>query len=139
MNTDEHGWGSGLGGGKNVGLLLKHETEQILGCAFDVLNEVGHGFHEKIYENTLAVAFRLKGIPFDQQRKFPVLFREQPIGEFVPDLLVFDAVVVETEVVEHITDHEAGQMLNYLRITQCRVGLILNFRYARLEWDRRAL
>jgi GxxExxY protein len=136
MNTDER---PDLLGGKNLDLLLKHETEQILGCAFDVLNEVGHGFHEKIYENGLAVAFRLKGIPFDQQRKYPVPFGGEPIGEFIPDLLVFGSVVVDPKVIERITEHETGKMLNYLRITKCRVGLTLNFRRARLEWDRRVL
>src|SRR5437899_7629546 len=92
-------------------LLFKKETEKILGCAFDVLNEVGHGLHEKIYENSLAVAFRLKEIPFDQQRKFSVLFRGEKVGEFVPDFLVFDSVIVDPKVIDRITDHERGQML----------------------------
>jgi GxxExxY protein len=123
----------------NVTLLLKEETSKILACAFDVLNEVGHGFHEKIYENGLTVAFTLAGISFDQQRKFPVLFRGQKVGEFVPDLLAFSAVIVDPKVIDRITEHERGQMLNYLRITKLRVGLILNFRHARLEWERLVL
>src|SRR6267378_242830 len=117
---------------ENTRLLLKAETEKILGCAFDVLNEIGHGLHEKIYENGLTVAFRLAGIPFDQQRRFPVSFRGHQVGEFVPDLLVLDAVVADPKVLDRITDHERGQMLNYLRITKMRVGLILNFKHARL-------
>jgi GxxExxY protein len=120
----------------NTRLLLKAETEKILGCAFDVLNEIGHGLYEKLYEDGLTVAFRLAGIPYDQQRRFPVLFKGHKIGEFVPDLLVFDSVVVDAKVVDKITDHERGQMLNYLRITGMRVGLILNFKYARLQWER---
>jgi GxxExxY protein len=136
MNTDG---GPDLTHATNSRLLLKAETEQILGCAFDVLNEAGHGFHEKIYENSLAVAFRLKGIGFDQQRKFPVLFRGQPVGEFIPDLLVFDAVIADPKVVDRITDHERGQMLNYLWIACKRVGLILNFKFARLQWERLVL
>src|SRR5258706_14753635 len=103
MNTDK---GPDLANGRNVNLLLKQETEKILGCAFDVINEVGHGFHEKIYENSLVVAFEIAKIPFNQQRKFPVLFRDRPLGEFVPDLLVFDAVIVDPKVIERITDHE---------------------------------
>jgi GxxExxY protein len=121
---------------ENTRLLLKAETERIIGCAFDVLNEVTHGLHEKIYENALTVAFRLGGIPFDQQRRFPVLFRGVNIGEFNPDLLVFNAIIVDAKVIDRITDHERGQMLNYLRISECRVGLILNFKHARLEWER---
>ena len=121
---------------ENSKLLLKDETRQILACAFEVLNEIGHGLHEKIYENGLVVAFRLKGIPCDQQRRFPVIFREVVVGEFVPDLIVFNLVIVDPKVIDRITDHERGKMVNYLRITKLRVGLILNFKHARLEWER---
>jgi len=58
------------------------------------------------------------------------------VGEFIPDLIVGQAVVVDTKVIEAITDWERGQMLNYLRVTKLRVGLILNFRRPRLEWER---
>src|SRR6266404_3479325 len=133
MNTDA---GPDLTHGKNSALLLKEETQRILGCAFDVLNEVGHGLHEKIYENGLVVAFRLNSIPCDQQPIFPVLFRGEQVGQFVPDLLVFNTVVVDPKVIDRITDHERGKMLNYLRIAKMRVGLILNFKHSRLEWER---
>ena len=136
MNTDV---GPDLAHSPNSKLLLKRETETILGCAFEVLNEIGHGLHEKIYENSLAVAFQLKQIPFDQQRRFPVLFKAHQVGEFVPDFLVFDCVVVDPKVVDQIAEHERGQMLNYLRIAKKRVGLILNFKYARLQWERLVL
>ncbi len=58
------------------------------------------------------------------------------VGLYVPDLVVFDAVVVETKVIDRITDHEIGQLVNYLRITELQVGLILNFKRARLEFRR---
>ncbi|SRR6266404_936893 len=134
MNTDSDP--PDLRGGISTKLLLKEETHRILGCAFDVLNEVGHGLHEKIYENGLTVAFRLGDIPFEQQRGFPVLFRRVKIGEFIPDLLVFNAVIVDPKVIDRITDHERGKMMNYLRIAKLRVGLILNFKHSRLEWER---
>jgi GxxExxY protein len=117
-------------------LLLKDETEQIIGFAFEVLNEVGHGLNEKIYENALTVLFKLNGLAFDEQRRFKVRFRGVEVGEFIPDLIVRGSVIVDTKVIDCITDHERGQMLNYLRITKLRVGLILNFKHARLEWDR---
>jgi GxxExxY protein len=139
MNTDEHGWGPDLTHSGNSKLLFKKETEAILGCAFDVLNEVGHGFHEKIYENSLTVAFLAQNIPFDQQRRFPVLFKGRQVGEFIPDLLVFDSVVVDPKVIDQITEHERGQMLNYLRITKKRVGLVLSFKHSRLQWERLVL
>ncbi len=117
-------------------LILKAETEQVIGFAFEVLNEIGHGLHEKIYENSLVVLFKQNGIAFDQQRRFPVLFRGVQVGEFVPDLIAFGSVIVDTKVIDRITDLERGQMLNYLRITKLRVGLILNFKKPKLEFER---
>ena len=119
--------------------LFKQETQRIIGHALAVINEVGHGLHEKLYENSLVVAFKRDGIAFDQQRRFSVLFRGEEVGEFVPDLIAFGCVVVDTKVIDRITDHERGRMLNYLRITKLRVGLIINFKHARLEWERVAL
>jgi GxxExxY protein len=136
MNTDKS---VDLTGGSSSQLLHVKETKTILGCAFEVLNTVGHGLHEKIYENGLTVAFRHKRIPFDQQRQFRVLFLEEEIGSFIPDLVVYDSIIVDPKVVNQITDHERGQMLNYLRITRMRVGLVLNFKHARLEWERLVL
>lgn len=133
MNTDER---PDLRVGGESKLLLKAETEKIIGFAFEVLNEVGHGFHEKIYENSLIVLFKRNAIAFDQQRRFPVFFREVEVGEFIPDLIAFGSVIVDAKVIDRITDRERGQMLNYLRIAKLRVGLILNFKNPRLEWER---
>jgi len=116
--------------------VLKAETEQIIGFAFAALNELGHGLNEKIYENALTVLFKLNAIAYDQQRIFPVVFRGFEVGEFIPDLIVFGSIIVDTKVIDRITDHERGQMLNYLRITKLRVGLLVNFKNARLEFER---
>jgi|SRR5882724_2016048 len=115
---------------------LKEETSAIIGCAFEVLNELGHGLNEKCYENALVVDFGLKNIPCDQQRVYDVLFKSVPVGRFIPELIAFEKVIVDTKVIDRITDHERGQMMNYLRITRLPVGLILNFKHARLEWER---
>lgn len=133
MDTDLR---SDLSCGGESKLLFRAETEKIIGLSFEVLNEVGHGLHEKIYENCLVVAFKVEGISFDQQRRFAVLFRGVQVGEFVPDLIAYETVIVDTKVIDRITNHECGQMLNYLRIARLRVGLILNFKHARLEWKR---
>jgi GxxExxY protein len=133
MDTDER---PDLRRGGESKLLLKAETEKIIGFAFEVLNEIGHGLNEKIYENSLTVLFKLNNIAFDQQRRFSVSFRGVEVGEFIPDLIAFGSVIVDTKVIDRITDHERGQMLNYLRITKLRVGLILNFKNARLEFER---
>jgi GxxExxY protein len=117
-------------------LLLKQEVFQIVGCAIEVLNALGNGLIEKPYENALVVEFGLRNIPFRQQPSFDVLYKGHNIGLFVPDLIAFDSVVVDTKVIDRIADHERGLMLNYLRITNLRVGVILNFKRAKLEWER---
>jgi len=120
----------------NEQLLLKNEVFMIVGCAMEVLNELGHGLHEKPYENALVVEFGLRGIPHFQQPRYDVLYKTVKLGEYIPDLIAFNAVVVDTKVIEEITDHERGQMLNYLKITGLKVGVILNFKRAKLEWER---
>src|SRR5205814_7847789 len=70
-------------------------------------------------------SFGLQKIPFRQQPAFDVLYKGQKVGLFIPDLIAFDAIVVDTKVIDQITDHERGLMLNYLRITKLRVGIIL--------------
>jgi GxxExxY protein len=120
-------------------LLLKDEVFQIVGCAIEVPNTLGHGLLEKPHENALMVEFGLRKIPFRQQPVFDALYKRQRVGVFVPDLIAFDSVVVDTKVIERITDHERGLMLNYLRITGLRVGVILNFEHRKLEWERIAL
>ncbi len=124
MNTDEHG--------------LKHETvtREIIGCSMEVLNVLGHGLLVKPYEKALVVELELRRIAFRQQARFDVMYKTVKVGEYIPDLVVADAVVVDTKVIESITTHEVGQMLNYLKITGFQVGLIVNFGHAKLEWKR---
>ena len=105
----------------------------------EVLNRLGHGLLEKPYENARVVEFGLNGIPFKQQPRFNVNYKSLRVGEYFPDLIVFDRIVVDTKTIDRITDLERGQILNYLKITQLRVGLILNFKRPTLEWERLVL
>ena len=125
MNTNQNG-----------GLLLKDEVFNIVGAAMEVLNGLGHGLNEKPYENALVVEFKLRGIPWQQQPNYEVLYKGHKVGLFIPDLVACGAVIVDAKVIERITDVERGQMLNYLKITKLRVGVILNFKNPRLEWER---
>lgn len=124
MDTDEHIF------------LCKEESRCIIGCAFEVLNTLGHGLLEKPYENALVVEFRQQGIPYSQQPRFPVIYKSIHVGEYIPDLIVFDKIIVDTKTIEKIGNNEKAQMINYLKITSLRVGLILNFKHAKLEWGR---
>ena len=120
-------------------LLLKEEVYQVVGCAMEVLNTLGHGLLEKPYENALVVEFGLKNIPYKQQPRYEVIYKSVKVGEYIPDLIVFDEIVVDTKTIDRITNVERGQVLNYLKITQLRVGLILNFKHPKLEWERLVL
>lgn len=102
----------------------------------EVLNALGHGLNEKPYEDALVVELALRGLSCDQQRRFTIAYKGVPVGTYVPDLLINGCVVVDTKVIDRITDHERGQMINYLRITGCEIGLIINFSRSRLEWER---
>ena len=120
----------------NADFPYKEETDSIIGSAFSVLNEVGHGYHEKPYENGLAVEFKFREIPFIQQPHYPIFYRGVQISEFIPDLIAFGKIIVDTKVIERITDLEVGQMLNYLKVTGLPIGLILNFKSPKLEFRR---
>jgi GxxExxY protein len=113
-------------------VLFRKEVYTIVGAALEVLPELGHGIHER----ALAVEFQLRKLPYEQQAPFDIFYKKVKVGRFTPDLVVLGKIIVDTKVIDRITDHERGQMLNYLRITSLPVGVILNFRYAKLEWER---
>ena len=117
-------------------LILGDEVHQIVGCAFEVLNTLGHGLLEKPYANALCVEFKLRGVPFVQQPRFNVVYKNVKVGDYIPDLIAYDSIIIDTKTIERITDVERGQVLNYLKITGCKVGLILNFKHPKLEWER---
>jgi len=102
----------------------------------EVLNTLGHGLHEKPYENAMVVEFRLKGLSFEQQKRFQVDYKGVTVGEFVSDLIAGQAAIVDAKVIDRITDIERGKMINYLRITGLKIGLIINFKRPKLEWER---
>jgi GxxExxY protein len=106
MDTDKEQ--PDLQGSRNKDFLLKEETHSIIGCAFEVLNELGHGLSEKCYENALVVEFRLRGISFSQQRQVEVLYKRERVGLFIPDLIAFDQVIVDSRVIDRITDNARG-------------------------------
>ena len=124
MDTDKHG------------LIDADITHSVIGAAMEVLNHLGHGLLEKPYENALVVELNLQGLKVAQQQAFDVLYKEVTVGVFVPDLIVNNEALIDTKVIDRIGNHELGQMLNYLKITGIRTGLIFNFKHPKLEWKR---
>ena len=117
-------------------LIFKKEVFDVVGCAMEVLNELGHGLLEKPYENALVVELGQQNISVQQQPRYELMYKGVHVGEYVPDLITHGKLVVDAKVIEKITDHEMGQMVNYLKITKLKVGLILNFKRSKLEWKR---
>lgn len=126
MDADSHGFS---GSDSDI-------THEIIGSAFEVLNTLGNGLVEKPYENSLVIELHSRGIKIDQQKVFPVLYKNQNVGTYIPDLIANDAVIIDTKVIDRITNIERAQMLNYLKITKLEVGLILNFKRPKLEFER---
>ena len=112
-------------------------TRTIIGCAFDVLNELGPGFLESVYEKAMAIAISEAGVRVQTQAAIEVLFRGQPVGEFYADLLVDEKVIVELKAVPSSLApiHEA-QLINYLNATGVQVGLLMNFGQPKLQYRR---
>lgn len=117
-------------------LLYKDEVYKIVNSAIEVLNTLGHGLFEKIYENAMSVELLSRNIPLDKQKRFVVNYKNEIIGEYIPDLIAYNKIIIEIKTIEGITNHERGQVINYLRLTGLKLGLILNFKKSRLEWER---
>jgi GxxExxY protein len=122
-----------------VNLLEKDLVYRIVGCAMRVHKKVGPGLREKTYERGLCEEFKYLNIAFTQQQEFPVYYRHKVIDRYIPDLIVEDRVIVENKAVEAITDEHRAQILNYLKITGIKVGLIINYKHTKLEWERLVL
>jgi GxxExxY protein len=108
---------------------MKHQeiTEKIIKVFYAVYNELGHGFLESVYEQSMAIALREEGLPLKQQAPVEVYFRGQLVGDFRADLLVSDAVIVELKAARAIEGAHEAQLINYLRATNIEVGLLMNF------------
>ena len=117
---------------------LKHEeiTKTVIGCAFEVINELGAGFLESVYEKALLVALRQRGLSVIAQHPIKVIFRGQSVGDFYADILVEDKVIVELKAVKAVTPEHQAQIINYLNATGIEVGLLINFGNPRLEYKR---
>ena len=102
-------------------------TKSIIGIYYNVYNELGFGFLEKVYHKALVIELKRNGYKIDSEKKVNVYYKNEVVGEYIPDIIINDAVIVELKCVEYLTDIHENQLLNYLKATECEVGLILNF------------
>lgn len=122
MNADQH--------------RLNQITEQIIGCAYTVGNQLGCGFLEKVYENALAHELRKAGVSVAQQQSIDVRYDGVVVGDYIADLLVAECVVVELKAVKALDDIHLAQCLNYLKATNLHVCLLINFGNPKVEVRR---
>jgi GxxExxY protein len=108
---------------------LKHKelTDGILKTFYEVYNELGYGFLEKVYQNSMYIELKNKGYQVEAQSKIKVYYKGTEVGEYYADLIVENLVILELKAVDYIVKDFENQILNYLRSTDCEVGLLLNF------------
>ena len=119
-------------------LIYKDEVYQIIGAAMEVYNQLGNGFLEAVYQDALVLELRLRKIAFQEQTLLELTYKGQTLRHtYVPDLIVFDKIVVELKAISMLGPNEEAQLLNYLKATGMRLGLLINFgAQRRLEWKR---
>jgi len=120
--------------------LYKDLTQKIIGAAMEVHRELGTGFLEYVYEVALCYELNLKEISFERQKELDFYYKDLLIPrKYKPDLIVENKVIVEIKATSGLTEVEEAQLLNYLKVTKMRVGLLLNFGKKKLEMKRRIL
>ena len=119
-----------------MGLLYEELTGKILQVCFEVMNELGSGFLESVYEKALLIGLEQKGIKTKNQEPLTVKFRGKTLGEFYADILVEDKIILEIKAVRALLPEHQAQLINYLKATNKEVGLLINFGKPKLEYKR---
>ena len=121
-----------------TGLILKDEVYAVVGAAIEVHKELGLGFLEAVYQEAMEIELKLRGIPFEAQMPLTILYKGRGLKkEYVSDLVCYAQIIVELKALEGLSGKEEAQLLNYLKATGLRVGLLINFgNSTKLEWRR---
>ena len=119
-------------------LILKDEVYAVIGAAIEVHKELGPGFVEGVYQEAFEIEFADRQIPFEAQKPVPVFYKGRRLTkEFIPDFICYGQMVVEIKALDSLSGKEESQVLNYLKATKMRVGLLINFGSSgKLEWER---
>jgi GxxExxY protein len=111
-------------------------TERVLGASFKVLNTLGAGFLEKVYENALSVELRRSGLSVENQKVIRVSYEGTVVGEYQADLVVNGKVIVECKAASNLDPVHEAQLINYLKASGIHVGLLINFGRPKLQYRR---
>jgi GxxExxY protein len=119
-------------------VLFKDESYQIMGASFEVYKEKGCGFMEAVYQECLEIELNLRSLPFKAQPELQLSYKGQRLKQkFIPDLLLFDTIVVELKAVKELNDQHRAQVFNYLKATGFRLGLLINFgHFSKIQYER---
>ena len=120
-------------------LIHKELTEQIIGAAFEVHNVLGYGFLEKVYENALLVELAKRGLKVEAQKPIKVKYKDAIVGDYIADLVVEDKVILELKAEEKYNPQHEAQLLNELKATGTKVGVLINFGRGKCEFKRLAM
>lgn len=122
---------------KSEEYLFKEECYEIIGCAMEVHNELGHGFLEAVYQEALEIVFIENEVPYTREMLLDIECRGKKLQKkYVADFFCFDNIIVETKANKDLTDIDLAQVLNYLKATNKKIGLLINFGSSRLQYKR---
>lgn len=115
----------------------KEETYKIIGACMEVHSELGCGFLEAVYQEALSMVLEEKGIPFQREKILDINFRGKLLlKKYVADFICFDKIIVELKAADGLTDKDMAQVLNYLKATGLKIGLLINFGTTKLQYKR---
>ncbi len=122
----------------NTDLLFEEESYKVLGACFEVYREKGCGFLEPVYQECLEIEFGLQGVPFLAQKPLPLEYKSHPLrSKYQPDFICYDRIILELKAVQDVTDEHRAQVLNYLKATGLKLGLLVNFgHYPKAQVER---
>lgn len=121
-------------------LIYKDESYQIIGICFEVHNNLGAGFLEIVYKDALEYEFRKAGIPYEREKKFEVNYKGIILPhKFYADFVVFDKIILEVKSVAGIVDEFVAQSINYLKVSNSKLALLVNFGELKLNYKRLVL
>jgi GxxExxY protein len=124
------------GGTRAMALEHGEITEQIIGAAFEVYSILGYGFLEKVYQRAMQMELRARGLKAEIEDKIKVWYKHELVGDYQADLSVADRVIVELKVAREYQSDDEAQLLNELKATGVRVGLLINFGRTKVEFKR---
>ena len=122
---------------ENKELYHKEESYKIIGCAMEVHRNLGNGFKEEVYQEALEIEFQLQNVDYYREAPFGITYKRVKLKkEYYADFLCFDEIIVELKALSELTTDHESQVLNYLKASKCKLGLLINFGTRSLQTKR---